>query len=89
MKESKNLYNFHAFFSQCLFAASEKISENLHIIANDPSLAFYRMQEHIRKGKYTLDTRNLFQTDRFLTKLLIHSDANDCGTTGRGGALAT
>ncbi|XP_055295952.1 BLOC-1-related complex subunit 8 homolog [Sitodiplosis mosellana] len=28
---------------------SEKISENLHIIANDPSLAFYRMQEHIRK----------------------------------------
>lgn len=32
------------------FAASEKISENLHIVANDPSLAFYRIQEHIRKG---------------------------------------
>lgn len=23
----------------------------MHIVANDPSLAFYRMQEHIRKGK--------------------------------------
>lgn len=31
--------------------ASEKLSENMHIIANDPSLAFYRIQEHVRKGK--------------------------------------
>lgn len=35
-----------------LYLASEKISENMHIIANDPSLAFYRMQEHIRKGTH-------------------------------------
>ncbi|XP_017858016.1 PREDICTED: protein MEF2BNB homolog [Drosophila arizonae] len=28
---------------------SEKISENVHIFANDPSLAFFRIQEHIRK----------------------------------------
>ncbi|XP_031622934.1 BLOC-1-related complex subunit 8 homolog [Contarinia nasturtii] len=28
---------------------SEKMSENLHIIGNDPSLALFRMQEHIRK----------------------------------------
>uniref|UniRef100_T1GZ58 BLOC-1-related complex subunit 8 homolog n=1 Tax=Megaselia scalaris TaxID=36166 RepID=T1GZ58_MEGSC len=28
---------------------SEKISENIHIIANDPSMAFYRIQEHVRK----------------------------------------
>ncbi|ALC38294.1 CG32590 [Drosophila busckii] len=28
---------------------AEKISENVHIFANDPSLAFYRVQEHIRK----------------------------------------
>uniref|UniRef100_A0A336M300 CSON008649 protein n=1 Tax=Culicoides sonorensis TaxID=179676 RepID=A0A336M300_CULSO len=27
----------------------EKISENMHIIANEPSLAFYRIQEHVRK----------------------------------------
>lgn len=33
------------------FLASEKISENMHIVANDPSLAFYRIQEHVRKGK--------------------------------------
>ncbi|XP_022241494.1 uncharacterized protein LOC106459330 [Limulus polyphemus] len=28
----------------------EKISENLHIIANEPSLACYRLQEHIHKS---------------------------------------
>ncbi|XP_037959647.1 BLOC-1-related complex subunit 8 homolog [Teleopsis dalmanni] len=28
---------------------SEKISENVHIVANDPSLAFFRIQEHVRK----------------------------------------
>lgn len=31
------------------FLAVQKISENLHIFANEPSLAFYRIQEHIRK----------------------------------------
>lgn len=39
----------------CFYSASEKISENMHIIANDPSLAFYRMQEHIRKGNSQLN----------------------------------
>ncbi|XP_014102627.1 BLOC-1-related complex subunit 8 homolog [Bactrocera oleae] len=28
---------------------SEKICENIHIVANDPSLAFFRIQEHVRK----------------------------------------
>ena len=30
-------------------SATEKVSENIHIIANEPSLAFYRIQEHVRK----------------------------------------
>lgn len=28
---------------------SDRLSENIHIIANEPSLAFYRIQEHVRK----------------------------------------
>ncbi|XP_068158180.1 BLOC-1-related complex subunit 8 homolog [Drosophila tropicalis] len=37
--------------------SSEKISENIHIFANDPSLAFYRVQEHIRKVLPPISTK--------------------------------
>lgn len=31
-------------------SATGILSENLHFVANEPSLAFYRLQEHVRKS---------------------------------------
>lgn len=31
------------------YTAADKFSETVNIIANEPSLAFFRIQEHVRK----------------------------------------
>lgn len=51
--KKKSVQCFFFLFSLLIFLliclAVQKISENLHIVANEPSLAFFRIQEHIRK----------------------------------------
>uniref|UniRef100_T1JDD9 BLOC-1-related complex subunit 8 homolog n=1 Tax=Strigamia maritima TaxID=126957 RepID=T1JDD9_STRMM len=39
--------------------STQKISENVHIFANEPSLALYRLQEHIRKSMPQLVEKRL------------------------------
>ena len=48
-----------SFSDQSLFSASDKFSENLQIVANEPSLAFFRIQEHVRKTLPQLSERKV------------------------------
>lgn len=74
--------NFMLF---CLFGylATEKISENMHIVANDPSLAFYRLQEHIRKGKILIFEFIKYPVVYTCVSFRHFSNANDCGASDR------
>ncbi|XP_070543479.1 BLOC-1-related complex subunit 8-like isoform X2 [Ptychodera flava] len=38
---------------------TEKFSESLHIVANEPSLALYRLQEHVRKTLPVLSEKRI------------------------------
>lgn len=71
-----NLNNIHTFVdvvkSVMLFLlqilVTEKVSENLNVIANEPSLAFFRVQEHVRKSLPQLVETKVSSVD-FLMKL--------------------
>ncbi|XP_066152918.1 BLOC-1-related complex subunit 8 homolog [Euwallacea fornicatus] len=43
-------YNVDSDLEIMVRKATERISENMHIVANEPSLAFYRLQQHVRKA---------------------------------------
>ncbi len=36
------------------FLVAEDMSEGLHILSHDPSLALYRLQEHVKKSLLTM-----------------------------------
>jgi len=51
----------------CVYiAVSEKLSENVQIVANEPSLAFFRIQEHVRKTMPPLVDKKVFLLYRTL-----------------------
>ncbi|XKL66319.1 hypothetical protein PGB90_009739 [Kerria lacca] len=45
-----NTIAFDPILQEKVRKAKERISENMHILANEPSLAYYRLQENIRKS---------------------------------------
>ncbi|KAJ8304179.1 hypothetical protein KUTeg_017762 [Tegillarca granosa] len=49
-----NICGYYLFFQLLFFSkyclVSDRISESMNIIANEPSLAFFRVQEHVRKS---------------------------------------
>jgi hypothetical protein len=67
VKVRKGTYSkFHYLKPKIIASATERISENMHIVANEPSLAFYRLQEHVRKALNPMvdrrvDVNNLHQ----------------------------
>lgn len=58
--------------------ACERISENLHICANEPSLAFYRLAEHVRKALPPTVESRLSDVRRLHSQLSgAHADAEN------------
>jgi len=51
-------------------AVSEKLSENINIVANEPSLAFYRIQEHVHKTMPPLVDKKVYLVVTCYTRLM-------------------
>ena len=49
-------------YTHIYFTALERVSENIHISANEPSLAVYRLQEHVRRALPPTVTRRTHVT---------------------------
>ena len=64
------------------FAVSDKVSESVHIIANEPSLAFYRIQEHVRKSLPVLVDKRVGELSitykDYCVYAIVHDHSNSC-----------
>jgi len=60
----------HLIINLCIYyfydVVSEKLSENIQIVANEPSLAFFRIQEHVRKTLPPLVDKKVVFTMHYL-----------------------
>lgn len=77
-------WKYHYYYgpnhAYCVLSVSDKFSENINTVANEPSLAFFRIQEHVRKTLPQLVEQKVrlfreflchYQCLRLLTRILV------------------